>query len=670
MYSPKVIERNIERFEAKSGVKLVRHSIEKVRAWVEHLDLQQAKAQKSKKPVSLTKEEQEFIRNERTMAIFDYRYHAERYHFILLDPVGGKGGGLGLFSFWTSQELVLRHIAELEEALYEAIERGDPVDGILVALHKARQLGACLSPETRVLTSDLRWIPIEDVVVGQQLVAVDEDLPGPKKATRKLRVATVEATNKVYEPAFRVCLDNGARFVATGLHRFLCRARGGTGVGWRTVDDMRVRDHIRFVARPWGASSYEDGWFAGILDGEGSVRAKNSGGVEGCMSQVAGEVLTRAEDYLGSRGYTFRDDVDKRKSIDSSKLGDKPVHKLVVDRMDELFRLIGQTRPARFLRSDWWEGKALPGRRHRGGVAWPSVVSIEPLAPRIMIDLQTTTGTFIAEGLVSHNSMLAQSIIIHRATTTPHNRSLVASVDSEKVTILFKRSERIYENLPWWFAPRITESVKGSHMVFGDLDSSILLQDSKQMSGIAQGDQFETSHLTECSSWMNPEEDIERYFFPTIPQSTRAFCILESTAQIRGDWWHNFCIRLQRGYTRRWRFVFVPWYAEESKYRAAPPDDWVPKEVALLHAQMVQSTSPEFCFGKKVTLTKQQLYWWETTREEYQHAGTLNIFLTSYCATPEESFQHSGISPFPTELLEKLRASTSVPQAYELVEHG
>ena len=664
MYSSKVIERNVEKFEAKTGVKLVRYSIGKVRAWVEHLDSRQNKAQKSRKPLSLTKEEQEFILNERTLAIFDYRYHAERYHFILLDS-----GGLGLFSFWASQEIVLRHIAELEEALYEAIERGDPIDGILIALHKARQLGACLSPETRVLTSDLKWISIGDVAVGQQLVAVDDDLPGPKKATRKLRVATVEATNKVYEPAFHVCTDNGTEFVATGLHRFLCRARSATAARWRTVDDMRVGDRIRFVARPWGASSYEDGWFGGMLDGEGSVRAKNSGGVEGCVSQVAGRVLDRAEDYLRSRGYNFRDEVDRRKSMDSSKLGDKPVHKFVVSRIDELFHLIGQTRPARFLTSLWWEGKALPGRRH-SEVAWTKIISIESLPPRIMIDLQTTTGTFIAEGLVSHNSMLAQSIIIHRATTTPHNRSLVASVDSEKVTVLFKRSERIYNNLPWWFAPKITENVKGSHMVFGDLDSSILLQDSKQMSGLAQGDQYETSHLTECSSWMYPEVDIERHFFPTIPQSTRAFSILESTAQVRGDWWHNFCNRLQWGYTRRWRFVFVPYYVEESKYRAAVPANWSPSKIALLHAQMVYDTSPQFCFGKHVTLPKQQLYWWESTRAEHQHAGTLNIFLTNYCATPEESFQHSGVSPFPTELLEKLRSSTSIPHAYELTENG
>lgn len=663
MYSPKVIERNIEKFEAKSGVKLVWYSIEKVRAWVEHLDSRQNRAQKSRKPLSLTKEEQAFILNERTMAIFDYRYHAERYHFILLDS-----GGLGLFSFWASQEIVLRHIAELEEALYDAKERGDPVDGILIALHKARQLGACLAPETRVLTADLRWIPIEDAIVGQQLVAVDEELPGPKKATRKLRVATVEAMNKVYESAFRVRMDNGTEFVATGLHRFLCRARGGTGARWRTVNDMRVRDHIRFVTRPWGASSYEDGWFGGILDGEGSVRAKDAGGAEGCMSQVAGKVLDRAEDYLKNLGYTFRDEVDRRKSADSSKLGNKPVHKLVVDRLDELFRLVGQTRPSRFLSGQWWHGKALPGRRTRGGIAWPSIVSIELVAPQMMIDLQTTTGTFIAEGLVSHNSMLAQSIIIHRATTIPHNRSLVASVDSEKVTVLFKRSERIYNNLPWWFVPKITENVKSSHMVFGDLDSHILLQDSKQMSGLAQGDQFETSHLTECSSWMNPEVDIERHFFPTIPQSTRAFSILESTAQVRGDWWHNFCNRLQQGYTRRWRFVFVPWYVEKTKYRAAVPADWSPSKVALLHAQMVYDTSPQFCFGTHVTLPKQQLYWWESTRAEHQHAGTLNIFLTNYCATPEESFQHSGVSPFSTELLEKLRASTSVPRAYELIE--
>ena len=400
MYSPKIIQRNIEAFEARSGIKLIRWDISRVREWVEHLNERKKKADEQKRPLNLTKEEKEFIRNELVMAVFDYLYHAERYHFLLLD-----GGGLGLFNLWGSQAIMLEHMRRIEEEMYEALDAGLPVDGILMAWHKARQLGA---------------------------------------------------------------------------------------------------------------------------------------------------------------------------------------------------------------------------------------------------------------------SLLAQSLLAHRATTTPHNRCLIASVDDLKTVTLFSRTERILDHLPWWFVPKVTDKVKSRHLIFGELDSSILLQDSKQMSGIGQGEQFEVSHLTECASWAYPDE-IEHNFFPTIPQSVRALSILESTAQGRGNWWHDFCTRLQRGDTRRWNFVFVPWYAEPKKYRAAVPSGWVPATVTKLHARMVEDTSHLYCFGRRVTLEKEQLYWWESTRDEYQQKGKLNIFLTNYCSTPNESFQHTGVSPFQTELLEKLRAGTSVPVTRELM---
>ena len=52
-------------------------------------------------------------------------------------------------------------------------------------------------------------------------------------------------------------------------------------------------------------------------------------------------------------------------------------------------------------------------------------------------------------------------------------------------------------------------------------------------------------------------------------------------------------------------------------------------------------------------------------REEYRTAGRLNYFLSNYCATPEESFQHSGESAFDPELLDELRLRTRPGDAYE-----
>src|ERR1035437_3334597 len=268
-------------------------------------------------------------------------------------------------------------------------------------LTKARQLGFCHSPSMRVLLADRRWVPIGTLQVGDELVSVDENAPNLGKGhRRKMRRARVEAVREVFDDAFRITLENGVKLIATGPHRYLCKIRGGEGPVWRTVYKMKVGDEIRALADPWGDTSIEDGWFGGLLDGEGSMRQKPEGGFELCVSQVPGAVLDRARTYLNDRGYTFREDIDTRQPGVTSKLGKKPVHKLVLSRTGQAFRLLGQTRPTRFINQSWWEDHNLLG----DGSSWRTVVAIEELPKQRMIDIQTSTKTFICEGVVSHNS--------------------------------------------------------------------------------------------------------------------------------------------------------------------------------------------------------------------------------------------------------------------------
>ena len=277
---------------------------------------------------------------------------------------------------------------------------------------KARQLGFCYDPSMRVLTADFRWVPIGTVKPGQELVSVDEDIPGGRGCGRKMRRAVVEGVREVYEDAFRIVMDNGVALIATGPHRHLCKRRGGTEAIWREVSETRVGDEIRYVTTPWTSAdpTYEDGWFGGLLDGEGSMRAKDTGGFEITVAQRPGAVLDRARRYLTDRGYCFHEEIDARKAGETSKFGDTPVHKLVLHRMNQAFRLLGETRPERFVSDPWWEGRDLPGKR--SGDAWAKVVSIEPLGKRRMIDLQTSTKTFICEGFVSHNSTFVAIFIL------------------------------------------------------------------------------------------------------------------------------------------------------------------------------------------------------------------------------------------------------------------
>lgn len=260
---------------------------------------------------------------------------------------------------------------------------------------------------------------------------------------------------------------------------------------------------------------------------------------------------------------------------------------------------------------------------------------------------------------------VGRAIIVHRLTTVHHTRSMSASLDDDKILELYDRDRLILDNLPWYLRPEIQFDEKAQHIQFARLGSRVIYQTGNQKFGVGQGRQFDCSHLTECASWPYPDV-IEHDFFPTIPQSVHAFCLLESTAQGRRNWWHDLCKRVRAGQTRRWKFLFIPWYAEEMKYRAQPPANWKPSDIAMMHAKKVYETSPEFV-GKAVMLSRENLFWWESTRAEYQAAESLNLFLTNWPSTPDESFQATQRSAFSTTLLEQLRLQTSAGQAYNIV---
>lgn len=260
-------------------------------------------------------------------------------------------------------------------------------------------------------------------------------------------------------------------------------------------------------------------------------------------------------------------------------------------------------------------------------------------------------------------TMLARLLKMHRSTLWQHMRGMAASVDDDKIMELYDRDKLILDNLPAYLRPSVGYDVKAAHLYFEKLNSRMLYQQSRQQSGLGQGRQFDLAHLTECAFWPNPRM-IEFDFFPTLPLSINTLCMLESTANGRGNWWHSFTEEVRKGYHRRWKYIFTPWYIEERKYRAAFPVDWKPSEATAAHAKKVYETSKEFT-GRDVLLPKEQLYWYETEHESARRRDSLALFLTNYCATPEESFQHTGQSQFSVETLERIRLNVREPAYYD-----
>jgi hypothetical protein len=259
---------------------------------------------------------------------------------------------------------------------------------------------------------------------------------------------------------------------------------------------------------------------------------------------------------------------------------------------------------------------------------------------------------------------IGRLIAVHRITTQKDRRALAASVDDDKIQEMYDRDKLCYDNLPFYLKPEILYDEKAQHIHFDKLNSRVLYQVSSQKSGIGVGRQIDIHHLTEVSTWLNPQS-VELDFFPTIPRSLNTFGLEESTPYGRGNWWHDWTERVRSGHSERWRYLYIPWYAEISKYRSLPPADWQPNQTSLIHAQKVHDTSAQYV-GHTVMLPRENLYWWETTREEYRKGDKLNFFLTSFSATPEESFQHSTQSAFSAEFLAELRDRVRPGNAFEI----
>lgn len=261
-------------------------------------------------------------------------------------------------------------------------------------------------------------------------------------------------------------------------------------------------------------------------------------------------------------------------------------------------------------------------------------------------------------------STLGAALVTQRVITQTHIRALLASdvPDNSGSEGLFGMYERLVANLPWWLAPAEKFHAKNQHIIF-ETGSAILVESGKSMKGglqdkggskgqLGRSKTFSTVHLTELSTWEAPEQ-IDDSLMPAVPRSPRTLGIKESTAKGRHNWHHEDWLIGQRG-RGRWTNVFIPWYAEETKYWLPAPVAWVPSEDTLLEARKAAAAGPLY-LHREVTLSRNQLYWWEETRATYAAKGQLARFLEEFASDPESCFQASGMSIFTLDQLQYLQ---------------
>lgn len=258
----------------------------------------------------------------------------------------------------------------------------------------------CVGLGTKLLTDDLLWKPVEDFVVGDKLLAFDEN-PVNGNKTRRLRDAVVEATKVIQKPCVRITLDNGVSLVCSTDHMFLSVARSVERGGWRwcKAHDLRIGSKLRMgVPAVAAGTDFDAGWMSGFLDGEGYV-SKSGGcstsGDRGFVlgwSQKDGPVHQNACRVMAESGFNgYGVSAVKggtHNDVLTVKCGQWPS-------MGALLKF----RPARLLGKKPWIGATIPAES-----AVNCITGLEFVGVQDVVALKTSTATFIAEGVCSHNS--------------------------------------------------------------------------------------------------------------------------------------------------------------------------------------------------------------------------------------------------------------------------
>lgn len=251
----------------------------------------------------------------------------------------------------------------------------------------------CLDPSTPVLTEDLSWVPISSLREGDRLVGIDE-YPESKYRQRKLRSVEVTGSWATEKEAVRLSFSDGRSVVCSVDHPWLTTSWLNTNAnGWKRAGDLRAGLRIASVVDSTWARGEErlHGYVSGLLDGEAHT---SKSGV--FFHQNPGKTLDAYISAVQSLGFST--------ATHSKGQDRKCLTTNIVGGVGQRMKFLGTVGTERLNTNVVWEGLAPHG-------GYVELVKIEPLGKRPLWDIETSNHTYIAEGLVSHNSSKVRKIL-------------------------------------------------------------------------------------------------------------------------------------------------------------------------------------------------------------------------------------------------------------------
>lgn len=274
----------------------------------------------------------------------------------------------------------------------------------------------CVTPDTKVLTHDLQWIPAGEIESGDMLIGVEEDISS--QYARHLAIGEATVNGRKTEPLYEVTFADGRVVRCNGEHKWLVKKIGLKGTEWVATQDIRNEIDkdagrprkwtVMSVCTPWVEdTSKESGYIAGLLDADGSLGAVQ---LSVMFAQQLNTVMARLQSALVDRGYQLAmNPCITQESLEQTRSQKQVYSVRVLGGFTEQIRLLGSIRPPRLLER-WLTLIDLAKRRLEGrgsGAGRPvCIVSVEPIGEGEVVMLGTSCHTYLAEGLVCHNTVL------------------------------------------------------------------------------------------------------------------------------------------------------------------------------------------------------------------------------------------------------------------------
>lgn len=271
---------------------------------------------------------------------------------------------------------------------------------------------------------------------------------------------------------------------------------------------------------------------------------------------------------------------------------------------------------------------------------------------------------------------LTEIAVAHRVQFHPRTYAVVASADPNKTEEMAKMIDYCWAQMPWWLMPTPTKMSRGIPVEFGAINTTLKPQWGNQYHGVARGQTPNVAHLSEVSSWLNADDDIDSALFKAMHPTPDVFIIMESTALGRDNWWFDAWelnkVEYPAGRSLI-RPVFLPWFAGTDIYPTAAdlrqrpiPRDWTPLDRTARHAERArQAVLSNPLWFKYIAhenpdweMPRAQQWYYECEREmALKKKGGLNKFLSEMPADDQEAFQNTAISVIDQEIVLRYRES-------------